>query len=79
MCNAINGLAIVIIFSIISMTFGIREYVWHLVITLSTVVSTFYSANYFSALEYRNDKRRFFLLLWVIISIGANFIHVFGL
>ncbi|WP_072129054.1 hypothetical protein [Kluyvera genomosp. 1] len=78
MCNALNGIAIVLCFGFISSLIGIREHVWHLVVTLSIIASTFYSANYYSALESRNDKRRYFLLAWVILSIGLNFIHVWG-
>lgn len=78
MCNALNGIAIAIGFSAISACIGIHESVWHIVITLAIIASTFYSANYFSALESRNDKRRFFLFAWVIVTILLNFIHVWG-
>lgn len=76
MCNTLNGIAVVVCFGAISAFIGIQESVWHIVITLAIIVSTFYSANFFSALESRNDKRRFFLFAWVIITILLNFIHV---
>lgn len=78
MCNALNGIAIVVCFSTASALIGIRESVWHIVITVAIIVSTFYSANYFAALESRNDKRRYFLFFWVIITVLLNFVHVWG-
>jgi len=78
MCNALNGIAIVICFASISAVIGIREGVWHIVITVAIIISAFYSANYFAALESRNDSRRYYLLVWVIITIATNFIRVWG-
>ena len=73
MCNALNGIAIVICFASISAVIGIREGVWHIVITVAIIISAFYSANYFAALE-----SRYYLLVWVIITIATNFIRVWG-
>ncbi len=78
MCNALNAMAIVICFSAISAFIGIRESAWHIVVTVAIIISTFYSANYFSALESRNDRRRFFLFAWVVVTIILNFIHITG-
>ncbi len=47
-------------------------------ITLAIIISTWYSANYFAALEARRDKRRYLLLAWVVITILLNFIHLGG-
>ena len=69
MCNALNAMAIVICFTTISAFIGIRESAWHIVVTVAIIISTFYSANYFSALESRNDRRRFFLFAWVVVTI----------
>lgn len=76
MCNALNGIAVVLLFFTISAFIGIREILWHIIITLAIIFSSFYSANFFSALESRNDKRRFLLLAWVIATIGLDFIHI---
>ena len=42
------------------------------------IISTWYSANYFAALEARRDRRRFLLLAWVVMTILLNFIHLSG-
>lgn len=77
MCNALNGIAIVLCFRAISIVTGFSEVVWQVIITLA-IISTWYSANYFAALEARRDKRRFMLLAWVVITILLNFIHLGG-
>lgn len=78
MCNALNGIAIVLFFRAISIVTGFSEVVWQVIITLAIIISTWYSANYFAALEARRDKRRFMLLAWVVITILLNFIHLGG-
>ncbi|MEH2724542.1 hypothetical protein QE248_12155, partial [Klebsiella pneumoniae] len=42
------------------------------------IISTWYNANYFAALEARRDKRRYLLLAWVVMTILLNFIHLGG-
>jgi hypothetical protein len=49
MCSAINGIAIIIVFAAISYLIGIREFVWHMVVTVALLISVIYSANYFSS------------------------------
>lgn len=78
MCNALNGIAIVLCFRAISIVTGFSEVVWQVIITLAIIISTWYSANYFAALEARRDKRRYLLLAWVVITILLNFIHLGG-
>ncbi|MEC4511683.1 hypothetical protein VSR89_27025, partial [Klebsiella pneumoniae] len=51
MCNALNGIAIVLCFRGISVVTGYRQAVWQVIITLAIIISTWYSANYFAALE----------------------------
>ncbi|STV62004.1 Uncharacterised protein [Klebsiella pneumoniae] len=65
MCNAFNGIAIVLCFRGISSVTGFSEAIWQVIITLAIIISTWYSANYFAALEARRDKRRYLLLAWV--------------
>ena len=74
MCNALNGIAIVICFRGISVVTGYRQAVWQVIITLAIIISTWYSA----ALEARRDRRRFLLLAWVVMTILLNFIHLSG-
>ena len=78
MCNALNGIAIVLCCLGINIVTGYRHAVWQVIITLAIIISTWYSANYFAALEARRDKRRFMLLAWVVITILLNFIHLGG-
>ena len=78
MCNALNGIAIVLCFRGISIVTGYRQAVWQVIITLAIIISTWYSANYFAALEARRDRRRFLLLAWVVMTILLNFIHLSG-
>ena len=78
MCNAFNGIAIVLCFRGISIVTGFSEAIWQVIITLDIIISTWYSANYFAALEARRDKRRYLLLAWVVITILLNFIHLGG-
>lgn len=78
MCNALNGIAIVLCFRGISRVTGYSEAVWQTIITLAIIISTWYSANYFAALESRHDRRRFLLLAWVVMTILLNFIHLSG-
>lgn len=56
MCNAFNGIAIVLCFRGISSVTGFSEAIWQVIITLAIIISTWYSANYFAALEARRDK-----------------------
>ena len=72
MCNAFNGIAIVLCFRGISSVTGFSEAIWQI------IISTWYSANYFAALEARRDKRRYLLLAWVVMTILLNFIHLGG-
>lgn len=51
MCNAFNGIAIVLCFRGISIVTGFSEAIWQVIITLAIIISTWYSANYFAALE----------------------------
>ncbi len=51
MCNAFNGIAIVLCFRGISSVTGFSEAIWQVIITLAIIISTWYSANYFAALE----------------------------
>ena len=78
MCNAFNGIAIVLCFRGISSVTGFSEAIWQVIITLAIIISTWYSANYFAALEARRDKRRYLLLAWVVMTILLNFIHLGG-
>ncbi|MDR2262701.1 MAG: hypothetical protein LBE93_04480 [Enterobacter asburiae] len=78
MCSAINGIAIIIVFATISYLIGIREFVWHMVVTVALLISVIYSANYFSALEARHDNRRFLLVVWVFFTVGLNLIHIWN-
>lgn len=78
MCNALNGIAIALCFRGISIVTGYRQAVWQVIITLAIIISTWYSANYFAALEARRDRRRFLLLAWVVMTILLNFIHLSG-
>lgn len=57
---------------------GFSEAIWQVIITLAIIISTWYSANYFAALEARRDKRRYLLLAWVVMTILLNFIHLGG-
>lgn len=50
MCNAFNGIAIVLCFRGISIVTGFSEAIWQVIITLAIIISTWYSANYFAAL-----------------------------
>lgn len=72
MCNALNGVVIAVSFIAISSRFGVREDVWHLILTLAIIASTVYSANYFTALEARKDRRRFLLFPWVLLNMLFN-------
>lgn len=46
MCNAFNGIAIVLCFRGISIVTGFSEAIWQVIITLAIIISTWYSANY---------------------------------
>ncbi len=59
MCNALNGIAIVLCFRGISRITGYSEAVWQAIITLAIIISTWYSASYFAALESRHDNDAF--------------------
>ena len=78
MCNAFNGIAIVLCFRGISIVTGFSEAIWQVIITLAIIISTWYSANYFAALAAQRDKRRYLLLAWVVMTILLNFIHLGG-
>ncbi|EOW1009925.1 MFS transporter [Klebsiella pneumoniae] len=71
-------IAIVLCFRGISSVTGFSEAIWQVIITLAIIISTWYSANYFAALEARRDKRRYLLLAWVVMTILLNFIHLGG-
>ncbi|MGJ4479023.1 hypothetical protein ACP8F9_24100, partial [Klebsiella pneumoniae] len=44
MCNAFNGIAIVLCFRGISIVTGFSEAIWQVIITLAIIISTWYSA-----------------------------------
>ena len=78
LCNGLNGIAIVLIFSGISAVIGINIFVWHLIVTIASLVFVIYSANYFQALEYRHDNRRFLLFAVVFLTVSLNMLHVWS-
>ena len=76
LCNGLNGIAIVVFFRSISAVLGINVFIWHTVITLASLAFVIYSANYYQALEYRRDNRRFLLLAVVVLTVTLNMLHV---
>ena len=60
MCNAFNGIAIVLCFRGISSVTGFSEAIWQVIITLAIIISTWYSANYFAALEGHDHSVEFY-------------------
>ncbi len=77
MCNALNGIAIVLCFRGISVVTGYRQAVWQVIITLAIIISTGI-ALIISPPEARRDRRRFLLLARVVMTILLNFIHLSG-
>lgn len=78
LCNGINGIAIVLFFRGISAVIGINIFVWYMVVTIASVVFVIYSANYFQALEYRRDNRRYLLFAIVVLIVSLNMLHVWS-
>ena len=78
MCNAFNGIAIVLCFRGISSVTGFSEAIWQVIITLAILISAWFSATSVAPLEASRDKRRYLLLAWVVMTILLNFIHLGG-
>lgn len=78
MCNAFNGIAIVLCFRGISSVTGFSEAIWQVIITLAIIISTGTALTILLRWKARRDKRRYLLLARVVMTILLNFIHLGG-
>ncbi len=77
MCNAFNGIAIVLCFRGISSVTGFSEAIWQVIITLAIIISTGTALTIL--LRWKLDAINDAICCWpVVMTILLNFIHLGG-